>query len=77
MDLPGAFLHANNDTFVIMKLTGTLAKLMVKTAPNIYRKYVIKDSTGKPILYVQLQKALYGMLKSIRPNCHWFRPQSI
>ena len=64
MDLPGAFLHADNDSFVIMKMTGKLAELMVKTAPNIYRKYVIEDSTGKPILYVQLQKALYGMLKS-------------
>lgn len=64
MDLPGAFLHADNDTFVVMKMTGKLAELMVKTAPNIYRKFVIEDSTGKPILYVQLQKALYGMLKS-------------
>ena len=64
MDLPGAFLHADNDSFVIMKMTGKLAELMVKTAPNIYRKYIIEDSTGKPILYVQLQKALYGMLKS-------------
>ena len=64
MDLPGAFLHADNDSFVVMKLTGKLAELMVKTAPNIYRKYVIEDSSGKPILYVQLQKALYGMLKS-------------
>lgn len=69
MDLPGAFLHADNDSFVIMKLTGNLAELMVKTAPNIYRKYVIKDSTGKPILYVQLQKALYG-----RPDYHGFLP---
>lgn len=64
LDLPGAFLHANNDSFVIMKMTGRLAELMVKTAPNIYRKYIIEDSSGKPILYVQLQKALYGMLKS-------------
>jgi len=64
MDLPGAFLHADNDSFVIMKMTGKLAELMVKTAPNIYCKYVIEDSSGKPILYVQLQKALYGMLKS-------------
>lgn len=64
MDLPGAFLHANNDSFVIMKLTGKLAELTVKTVPNIYCKYVIEDSTGKHILYVQLQKALFGMLKS-------------
>lgn len=63
-DLPGAFLHANNDSFVIMKLTGKLVELMVKTAPNTYQKFVTKDSTGHPVLYVQLQKALYGMLKS-------------
>ena len=63
-DLPGAFLHANNDSFVIMKLTGKLAELMVKTVPNIYHKYVIEDSTGKPILYVQLQKALYRILNN-------------
>ena len=64
LDLPGAFLHAYNDSFVIMKMTGRLAELMVTTAPSLYRKYVIEDSSGKPILYVQLQKALYGMLKS-------------
>ena len=64
LDLPGAFLHANNDSFVIMKMTGRLAELMVNTAPAMYRKYVIDDSSGKPVLYVQLQKALYGMLKS-------------
>lgn len=64
LDLPGAFLHADNDSFVIMKMTGRLAELMVATAPSLYRKYVIDDSSGKPILYVQLQKALYGMLKS-------------
>lgn len=64
MDLPGAFLHADNDSFVLMKMTGRLAELMVKTAPSLYRKFVIEDATGKPVLYVQLQKALYGMLKS-------------
>ena len=36
LDLPGAFLHADNDSFVIMKMTGRLAELMVKTAPAIY-----------------------------------------
>lgn len=29
MDLPGAFLHATNDSFVVMKMTGKLAELMV------------------------------------------------
>lgn len=64
LDIPGAFLHAENDSFVVMKLVGTLAELMVKTAPSLYRKFVTADASGRPVLYVQLQKALYGMLKS-------------
>ncbi len=37
---------------------------MVKVAPKLYRKYVTKNQKGKPILYVQLEKAVYGMMKS-------------
>jgi hypothetical protein len=35
VDIPGEFLHANNDdyVYVIMKMVGTLAELMVKTNP--------------------------------------------
>ena len=39
-DIPGAFLYADNKDYVIMKMNGSLAELMVKTDPNIYRKYV-------------------------------------
>lgn len=65
-NIPGAFLHAMNDDYVIMHLDGILAELMVKVAPSIYRPFVTANSTGKPVLYVelQLQKALYSMLKS-------------
>ena len=37
-----------------------LAEMMVK----IYRKYVLTSAKGEPILYVKLNKALYGLLKS-------------
>ncbi len=37
---------------------------MVKIAPKLYRKYVTMNAKGKPILYVQLEKAVYGMMKS-------------
>ncbi len=30
VDVPGAFLHADNEDYVIMKMVGTLAELMVK-----------------------------------------------
>jgi hypothetical protein len=63
IDIPGAFLHADNEDYVIMKMVGTLAELMVKTNPRLYRQYVILEK-GKSVLYLQLQKALYGMMKS-------------
>ena len=63
-DIPGAFLQADNPDYVLMRLDGILAELMVTVAPNIYRKYISTNAKGKPILYVQLEKALYGMMKS-------------
>ena len=38
IDIPGAFLHADNGDYVIMRMTGTLAELMAKTDPKLYRK---------------------------------------
>ena len=63
VDIPGAFLHTDNEDYVIMKMVGTLAELMVKTNPKMYRQYVILEK-GKSVLYLRLQKALYGMMKS-------------
>jgi hypothetical protein len=34
IDIPGAFLHATNDIYVVMRTNGTLAELMAKTDPN-------------------------------------------
>ncbi len=65
LDIPGTFLHAKkNDKNVIMMLKGQLAELMVKIAPQIYRKYLVIASKGEKILYMYMSKALYGMLKS-------------
>eukprot|EP00804_Cyclotella_cryptica_P024924 CCRYP_011832-RA/>CCRYP_011832-RA protein AED:0.76 eAED:0.44 QI:0/-1/0/1/-1/1/1/0/172 len=41
-----------------------LAELMMLAAPQIYCKYVTTDTKGEPVLFIKLQKALYGMLKS-------------
>ena len=46
-----------------MCLTGTMADLLCKVKPELYRKYV-EDHNGKKVLYVRLRKALYGCLKS-------------
>ncbi len=63
-DIPGAFLQADNPDFVLMRLDGILAELMVKVAPKLYCKYITTNAKGKPVLYVQLEKAVYGMMKS-------------
>ena len=63
-DLPGAFLHTKTDEKVIMSLRGELADLMVKVDPSLYRKFILKDKKGNSILYVQLYKSLYGLMRS-------------
>ncbi len=52
------------DEDVLMVLRGELADMMVQIAPQIYRKYVTVDRKGTPILYVKLQKALYGLMRA-------------
>jgi hypothetical protein len=44
-------------------MVGTLAELMGKTNPKLEWQYVILEK-GKSVLYLRLQKALYGMMKS-------------
>jgi hypothetical protein len=64
-DLPGAFCNTPlTDETVIMILRGELCELMVRADPKLYRKYVTTDRRGKPLLYVQLTKALYGLLRA-------------
>ncbi len=52
------------DEDVIMVLKGKLADMMIQIAPEVYRKYVTADRKGTPILYVNLQKAMYGLMRA-------------
>ena len=63
INLQGAFLHVTMDDVVHMVMRGRLAELMAETAPELYRKYITYGKNGKAMLYVTLQKALYGCLK--------------
>ncbi len=38
IDIPGIFLHADHKDYVVMKMNGSLAELMVKTDPKMYQK---------------------------------------
>ena len=57
-------MNTEVDKEVIMVLKGDLAEMMVQIAPQVYRKYVTVDRKGTPILYVKLQKALYGLMQA-------------
>ena len=63
-DIPGAFLHADMDSCVHMIMEGTIAEHVAKLELAIYRKYIWHNKKGKPMLYVRLKKALYGMLQA-------------
>ena len=67
-DIPNAFIQAKiptnkGDEKIIMKITGKLMDILVKMAPEVYAKHVVYKN-GKKVLYVQVLRALYGMLIS-------------
>ena len=64
LDIPGAFLHALLDEEVVMILCGILVDLMVAIDPELYGPYVIVSSKGEKIVYVHMNKAMYGLLCS-------------
>ena len=43
---------------------GPLVEIMVKVDPWLYSKYVTENLKVKPLLYVNMHKALYGILFS-------------
>jgi hypothetical protein len=63
VDVPGAFLQADMDEIVHMKITGTMVDILVKLQPSKYKKFVLMENE-KNVLYVQLNKALYGTLQA-------------
>jgi len=63
-DIPSAFVDTEVDEDVLMVLKGDLADMMVQVAPQVYRKYVTVDKKVTPVLYVKLQKALYGLMRA-------------
>ena len=47
---------------VILCLKGNLSKLVVIVKPTLYRKYLIHDKKVTAIMYVTMNKSLYGLL---------------
>ena len=53
----------NKDGVVHMKIVGPLVGILVDMHPEEYRDFVVHEK-GKPVLYVEILRALYGMLES-------------
>jgi hypothetical protein len=58
-DVPGAFMQVDVDEVVHVRLVGALVELLAKVDPKLYTTY-LRSERGQPVMYVQLQKALYG-----------------
>ncbi len=63
-NVPSAFVNTNVDENMLMVLKGKLAEMMVHIVPQIYRKYITIDKRGMLVLYVKLQKGLYGLMQA-------------
>jgi hypothetical protein len=63
-DLPSAFVNTDVDKDVLMVLKGELADMMVQIVPQVYKKYITVNKKGTPMLYVKLQKVLYGLMRT-------------
>ena len=61
-DIPGAFMQADMDEVVHMRLVGTMVDLLLRIAPE-YAKYVVMER-GQKVLYMLLLKALYGTMRA-------------
>jgi hypothetical protein len=66
-DIPNAFIQASmaatkkGERRVIMKITGILLDLLVSLDPELYGPHVVYED-GKKVLYLEVIRALYGML---------------
>jgi hypothetical protein len=66
VDIPNAFMQTDLDLKkeqVIMKIRGVLVDMLVDMNPECYRNYVAYEGKNK-VLYVQMLKALHGMIQS-------------
>jgi hypothetical protein len=63
IDIPGAFMQADIDELIHVRLEGPMAELLTRVDPDKYRTYMCEEH-GKQVLYVKLEKALYGTLQA-------------
>jgi hypothetical protein len=70
-DIPNAFIEAlmpkvkDGDERVMMEITGVLVDMLVELNPELYGPYVVYERNRRnKVLYVQVTRAIYGMLEA-------------
>ena len=61
-DIPGAFMQADIDKQLFLKFDADLVELLVQVEPT-YQPYITYKGR-QPVLYMELNKALYGTLQA-------------
>jgi hypothetical protein len=68
-DIPNAFIQAYlpkkepGEDRVVMKITGVLVDMLVNINPESYRPAIVLENQKK-VIYVEVLKAIYGMLEA-------------
>ena len=66
-DVPNAFIQTampevkEGEERVMMKITGVLVDMLVQLNPQLYGPHIVYEK-GNKVLYVQVLRAIYGML---------------
>ena len=59
----GAFMQAEIDELVHVRLTGAMVTLLLEIDYDMYKEYVVIEK-GERVMYMELLKALYGTLRA-------------
>jgi hypothetical protein len=63
IDIPGAFMQADMDELVHVRITGKMLDILLEIDPEMYGPCVAQE--GKEhVVYVELLKALYGSVRA-------------
>ena len=65
VDIPGAFMQADMDPGIYMRIEGAMAELLMEIDYDMYHPHMVMEKE-KPVIYVELLKALYGTLRAAR-----------
>ena len=69
INIPNALMQTTmpemeaGEEIVIMKITGVLVDMLVQLSPEVYGSHVVYEK-GRKVLYVQVLRAIYGMLQA-------------